>query len=151
RLLDARARNHALRIVAAVRSGFEDAVYDAGIGDQDKLAQLWTRARWHACIVPLYPLTRDDLRAAIPAPADARTVFFPARPRDGRTLLDTILDDVERTPSPLPLLSISMWAMYRELAISGRGDREIGWAEYDQIAPIGRALATQLSVIYEGN
>jgi hypothetical protein len=86
----------------------------------------------------LGPMTRDELRDAIEKPAGAvRVQFEPG-------LVDTILDDVEKRPSSLPLLQFALREMWGRLKTP-----LMTRADYDAIGGVEGALAKRAQTIFE--
>lgn len=86
----------------------------------------------------LGPMTRDELLAAIVKPAEAVGVQF------DRGLVDTILDDVEKRPSSLPLLQFAlreMWGLLKTQVMTR--------ADYEAIGGVEGSLAKRARTIFD--
>jgi hypothetical protein len=86
----------------------------------------------------LGPMTRDELYEAIGKPAEAVHVGFEPG------LADTILDDVEKRPSSLPLLQFALREMWGRLSAP-----LMTRADYNAIGGVEGALAKRAEAIFE--
>lgn len=89
----------------------------------------WLSAGWGIARMPLRPMNREELRACIELPAAEQAVFFSSERRDGKTLVQAILDEVDQVPGSLPLLSVALQRMFEKLVVRGTS-RTIDWREY---------------------
>lgn len=121
-LFEAVATPSDLRVVLTLRSDYEAHLLEA----VPHYAEGPERCR---VFVP--PMNREQLRSCIEGPA-ANKVMFLAKDERG-DLVKKLLDEVDKMPGALPLLSVTLAAMYTSYARSRRTDRTLGWAEYEAV------------------
>nr|AYM54056.1 protein kinase [Byssovorax cruenta] len=121
-----------LRLVLSVRSDFLDRMAD----DRALMAAV-TRG---LCFLP--PLGRDGLREALLRPLQATGYGF-----ERQDMVDAMLDALERTASPLPLLQFTAARLWEE---RDRDRRLLTRASYDALGGVEGALATHADVVMAG-
>jgi hypothetical protein len=87
----------------------------------------------------LGPMTRDELREAIVRPVEAVQVAFEP------SLVNKILDDVEKRPGSLPLLQFALREMWGRLKTP-----LMTRVDYDAIGGVEGALAKRAQAIFDG-
>lgn len=132
------------RVVATLRTGYEQLLFGA-TGQPDP--------RWRFFFIP--PMNRDDLREVITGPAEQLVLFFTHRLRitdaqiaAPRSLIDTLLDEVERMPGALPLLSVALSSMYTSQL--RRMDRRMDWEDYDTAGGVRFSIQRRAEQVYLG-
>ncbi|RWX45286.1 ABC-type nitrate/sulfonate/bicarbonate transport system, ATPase component, partial [Candidatus Electrothrix aarhusensis] len=124
-----------LRIVLTLRSDFESQISQLDFWQGD-----WERA--HRFIVR--PMTQDELREVIEEPASAKVLYF-----EPRTLIDTLINEVLQTPGALPLLSFTLYELYRSYAKNPDGTRALTEANYKKNGEVIGSLRRRINKEYE--
>ncbi len=129
-LLEKEPRLH--RVILTVRSDFEPQL------NSGALKALWKEGR---CTVP--PFSLEELREVIQMPTIQEVMIF-----DPPKLVDEIMAEVVQSPGVLPLLSYALSELYEASRASGRQDRALTQADYDQIGGVLGALRTKADALY---
>jgi hypothetical protein len=92
------------------------------------------------------PMNREELRAAIEAPASAKVMYF-----DPPELVDRLIDEVNEMPGALPLLSFTLRELFLKYLrnASTRSNRAITEADYEELGGIKQALVNRAEEEYQ--
>jgi len=92
------------------------------------------------------PMNREELRAAIEAPASAKVIYF-----DPPDLVDRLIDEVNEMPGALPLLSFTLRELFLKYlrTASRRTSRAITVADYEELGGIKQALVNRADEEYQ--
>lgn len=120
-----------MRAILCVRIDYEPHL--ARLFDSHGLA--WDENRFLVA-----PMQRHELRQCIEGPAAERIIFFDARARYGRNLVETLLEECDRMPGALPLLSVALSEMYLSSLRRAADDRTISWEDYESVRGVAGAL-----------
>lgn len=121
-----------LRIILSIRSDFEPQF------EKSPLAPWWQEGRY---VVPAFSL--DELREAIVRPANQEVLFY-----EPETLVDQLVEEVSQAPGALPLLSFTLSELYEAYLKSGRQDRALLEADYQELGGVIGALRTRADGVY---
>jgi WD40 repeat protein len=122
-----------IRVVVTVRTDFEGQFRDSPLG-----------AVWRAARFPVLPLTQDDYREVITAPAAHRAIFF-----DPAGLVEKLINDVVQMPGGLPLLSFTLSEMYLSYLKRSGDDRCLTWADYEAVGGVVVSLRNRVERLYK--
>ena len=148
-----RAHSEFLHLVVTVRASFEPQF----TGPEAPLGALWPDARFY-----VRRMNPAELRQVIEGPAAAQALRFerPDTTNGGaaqipqRSLVDRLLEDVDKMPGPLPLLSFVLSELYLKLAKhwqmqDARGkDRMLTIQDYNDLGGVLGALVQRASAVY---
>ncbi|MEM7103728.1 MAG: caspase family protein [Bacteroidota bacterium] len=121
-----------LRVVLSVRSDFEPQF------EKTKLSKWWNDGRY---IVPAFTL--EEIREVIMKPANQEVLFF-----EPEELVDKLVEEVSQAPGALPLLSFTLSELYEAYLKSGRSDRALLEANYNEMGGVIGALRTKADEAY---
>lgn len=100
---------------------------------------------WRESLCPLPPMNREELRRCIQKPAEASVLFFASG------LVERMLDDVERMPGALPLLSVALRELFDAYLDSGRADRTLSCEDYGHLGNgITGVLLRRAELVFTG-
>lgn len=127
-----------LRIVLIIRADAEATIMNTALSSR------WLKARYE---IPA--MSREELRRAIEGPAEARALHF-----QPHALVDRLIDDVMRTPSPLPLLSFTLHELYllyldRHRTGGPWTERALTEDDYDKLGGVAGALGRRADSEFE--
>ncbi len=122
-----------LRILLSIRSDFEPQF------ESQALRQWWSGGRF---VVPAFSL--EEIREVITKPAAQAVLFY--EPDD---LVEQLSEEVSQAPGALPLLSFTLSELYHAYLRSGREDRALTEADYQQLGGVIGALRTRADAEYE--
>ena len=138
RLLACAVEQHpdSFRLVITLRSDFEPQ-----LAQDTPLAQVWRRegARY---FVPA--MSRESLRQVIEGPAAEAVLFF-----DPPQMVDELIDEVDRTPGGLPLLSYALSQLYLKYVESQRNDRTLIRQDYVDLGGVVGSLRQRATGEYD--
>jgi len=123
-----------LRVILSLRSDFEPQFEDS------PLQPWWAAGRY---VVP--PFSLEEWREIIVKPANQEVLFY--EPED---LVDRLVEAVSQAPGALPLLSFTLSELYEVYLKSGREDRALIEADYEQLGGVIGALRTRADETYNG-
>lgn len=86
---------------------------------------------------------RSELRDIIELPASDRVLYF-----DPPDLVDSLLNDVANTSTPLPLLSLALSEIYRA-ALQRPLDRTLARSDYQRLGGLGGVLSQRAEAIFD--
>jgi energy-coupling factor transporter ATP-binding protein EcfA2 len=123
------------QLVFTLRSDFEPQFHGAAV------ESLWQCDRFL-----IRPMNREELRAAIEAPASAKVMYF-----DPPELVDRLIDEVNEMPGALPLLSFTLRELFlRYLRTADtRTNRAITAADYEALGGIKQSLVNRADEEYQ--
>ena len=121
-----------LRIILSIRSDFEPQF------EGSPLTPWWQAGRY---VVPAFSL--DELREVIVRPANQEVLFY-----EPEELVDQLVEEVSQAPGALPLLSFTLSELYEAYLKSGRQDRALLEADYQQLGGVVGALRTKADEVY---
>ena len=90
------------------------------------------------------PMSRDELREVIEGPASVKVIFF-----DPPKLVDTLIDDVAKTPGALPLLSFTLSQMYLKYFEDQSDTRALTDSYYQELGGVIGSLRKRADEEYE--
>ena len=127
-------QNAQFHILLTLRSDFEPQFRDS------PLEPYWGQDRFL-----IRPMNREELRAAIEAPASAKVMYF-----DPPELVDRLIDEVNEMPGALPLLSFTLRELFLKYLrnASTRSNRAITEADYEELGGIKQALVNRAEEEY---
>ena len=101
---------------------------------------------WNEGRFLLRPMGREELRAAIEAPASAKVMYF-----EPPSLVDRLIDEVTEMPGALPLLSFTLRELFLKYLrnASTRSNRAITAADYEELGGIKQALVNRAEEEYK--
>ncbi len=100
-------------------------------------------ARFSVTYFPIRRPDRQELRDIIELPASDRVLYF-----DPPDLVDSLLNDVANTSTPLPLLSLALSEMYRA-ALQRPLDRTLARSDYQRLGGLGGVLSQRAEAIFD--
>ena len=136
-----------LHIIFTLRSDFESRLrnkfekFEAELNRQTQKPET-QKLNWGAARFIVQQMEPQELQEVIEGPAAVKGVYFTAEQRNGRTLVQQLVQEVAGMPGALPLLSFALQEIYRKLAerfvkADRQGDdppkREIIWDDYDKL------------------
>ena len=121
-----------LCIILSIRSDFEPQFEDS------VLSSLWQSGKY---VVPAFSL--EELREIIVRPANQEVLFY-----EPEELVDQLVEEVSQAPGALPLLSFTLSELYEAYLKSGRQDRALIEADYQQLGGVIGALRTKADEVY---
>jgi len=121
-----------LRIILSIRSDFEPQF------ESSPLSPWWQAGRY---VVPAFSL--EELREVVVRPANQEVLFY--EPED---LVGQLVEEVSQAPGALPLLSFTLSELYESYLKSGRQDRALLEADYQQLGGVIGALRTRADEVY---
>jgi hypothetical protein len=122
-----------LTILLSIRSDFEPQF------ESEALAPWWQPGRY---VVPAFSL--DEVREVITRPAAQAVLFY-----EPAELIEQLSEEVSQAPGALPLLSFTLSELYHAYLKSGREDRALTEADYQQLGGVVGALRTRADAEYE--
>lgn len=131
-LLDRQAEQ--FHVILTLRSDFEPQFRNS------PLEEHWACDRF-----TIRPMNREELRAAIEAPASAKVMYF-----EPPSLVDRLIDEVTEMPGALPLLSFTLRELFLKYLRSAatRTNRAITEADYEALGGIKQALVNRAEEEY---
>jgi len=120
------------RIVLTLRSDFEPQF-------QSWLAETWMQSRFL-----VKPMTQDELRQAIEAPAAERVMVF-----EPYSLVDQLINEVVQMPGALPLLSFTLSELYLKYLQRQDSDRTLTQSDYEALGGVAGSLTQRATQEYE--
>ncbi|WP_204141329.1 caspase family protein [Halomicronema sp. CCY15110] len=120
------------RIVLTLRSDFEPQF-------QSWLTDIWMQSRFL-----VKPMTQDELRQAIEAPAAERVMVF-----EPYSLVDKLINEVVQMPGALPLLSFTLSELYLKYLQRQDGDRALTQTDYEALGGVAGSLTQRATQEYE--
>ncbi len=123
-----------LRVVITLRSGFELHLQDTPLGP---------RLRQNRYVVP--PMTREELRQVVTAPAELKVLYF-----EPPELVDRIVDEVAAMPGGLPLLSFSLSELYRAYLRRDATDRALTGEDHEAMGGVSGSLRSRADELFQG-
>ncbi|MEZ5038798.1 MAG: caspase family protein [Saprospiraceae bacterium] len=124
-----------LRVVFTVRSDYELLLH----GLDHPLAPWWTKGRF---VVP--PFTQEELYDIIARPAHQSVLFF--EPAD---FPFTLVNEIDRAPGALPLLSFVLSTLYQSYVSSTRTDRHLLASDYLALGGMIGVLSSQADKVFD--
>lgn len=121
-----------LHIILSIRSDFEP------LFEGKDLAPWWKKGRY---VVP--PFSKEEIRVIIKRPALQSVLFY-----EPESLIDRLEDDVSQESGALPLLSFTLSELYNSYIKSGREDRALTLADYENLGGVIGALRTKADEVY---
>lgn len=128
-----------LLIVLAIRSDYELLLQTQAHPLDPVEGQWWKKGRF---LVPYF--SREDLLEVIIQPADQAVLFF-----EPASFPFTLADELDGLPGALPLLSLSLSALYDKFVASNRKDRTLLAAEYRSMGGIAGILSNRADSVTE--
>lgn len=119
------------RIVLTLRSDFEPQF-------QSWLPDIWMQSRFL-----VKPMTQDELRQAIEAPAAERVMVF-----EPYNLADQLINEVVQMPGALPLLSFTLSELYLKYLQRQDGNRALTQADYEALGGVAGSLTQRATQEY---
>lgn len=128
-------RSDWFHVVFTLRSDFEPQFRGMAVEN------LWSCDRFL-----IRPMNREELRAAIEAPASAKVIYF-----DPPDLVDRLIDEVNEMPGALPLLSFTLRELFLKYlrTASARTSRAITMDDYEALGGIKQALVNRADEEYQ--
>ncbi|NEZ55385.1 eIF2A-related protein [Adonisia turfae] len=121
------------RIVLTLRSDFEPQFV------QSPLKEIWMQSRFL-----VKPMTQDELRQAIEAPAAERVMVF-----EPYGLVEQLINEVVQMPGALPLLSFTLSELYLRYLQREDGNRAMTQADYEALGGVAGSLTQRATQEYE--
>ncbi|PSR18879.1 hypothetical protein C8255_04985 [filamentous cyanobacterium CCP3] len=121
-------------VILTLRSDFEPQFRNS------PLEEHWACDRF-----TIRPMNREELRAAIEAPASAKVMYF-----EPPSLVDRLIDEVSEMPGALPLLSFTLRELFLKYLRNAatRTNRAITEADYEELGGIKQALVNRAEEEY---
>lgn len=119
------------RIILTLRSDFEPQF------------QSWQTKTWMQSRFLVKPMTQDELRQAIEAPAAERVMVF-----EPYGLVDQLINEVVQMPGALPLLSFTLSELYLKYLHRQDGNRALTQTDYEELGGVAGSLTQRATQEY---
>ncbi|MBD2212160.1 caspase family protein [Nostoc linckia FACHB-104] len=126
-----------LRLVLTLRDDFRH-----DFENSEQLQEYWKKACFS-----LAAMGREQLREVIEQPALAQVLYF--EDKNGKSLVNHLLDDIGDTSGVLPLLSFTLSELYCKYVEKARNDRTLRWEDYDKLGNVSKALTRKATEEYD--
>lgn len=122
-----------LKLMLSLRADFEPQFEEGPL-----------KARWQQACFPVPAFSHEELRQVIVKPAVQEVLIY-----EPESLVNRMIDEVNQAPGALPLLSFTLSELYHAYLRSGRQDRAMTQADYEQLGGVIGSLRTRAEEVYQ--